>query len=207
MARRPEHRAYPGRTVSPPDAGQDRALASDAQEPSPARKLLSTGRPRGRGGRLRRALQSRPLPRKPPQSHPRGRLLRTRPNHPPRTGKDQTTDDRQSPLAAPREGRLTSKPDEPEPPLLKPAPCLKLSDDGHSKPSELALAGRTGCLLSMRSCFRRAVRPQGRELLEGLVRRLEDGVALRDGLPAPDADVGVSRIKLEAVGPPSDLLG
>src|SRR5687767_535204 len=135
MARRPEHRAYPGRTVSPPDAGQDRALASDAQEPSPARKLLSTGRPRGRGGRLRRALQSRPLPRKPPQSHPRGRLLRTRPNHPPRTGKDQTTDDRQSPLAAPREGRLTSKPDEPEPPLLKPAPCLKLSDDGHVRES------------------------------------------------------------------------
>src|SRR3954464_958769 len=56
-----------------------------------ARKLLSTGRPRGRAGRLRRALQSRPLPRKPPQSPPRGRLLRTRPNHPPRTGKDQTT--------------------------------------------------------------------------------------------------------------------
>src|SRR5215204_2027191 len=130
MARRPGHRAYPGRTVSPPDSGQDRALASDAQEPSPARKLLSTGRPRGRGGRLRRALPSRPLPRKPPQSHPRGRLLRTRPNHPPQTGKDQTTDDRQSPLAAPREGRLTSKPDEPEPPLLKPATCLKLSDDG-----------------------------------------------------------------------------
>src|SRR5829696_9266331 len=52
------------------------------------------------------------------------------PMHPPQTGKDQTTDDRQSPLAAPREGRLTSKPDEPEPPLLKPATCPKLSDDG-----------------------------------------------------------------------------
>src|SRR4051812_3135232 len=137
MARRPGHRAYPWRTVSPTDAGQDRALASDAQKPSLARKLLSTGRPRGRGGRLRRALQSRPLPRKPPQSHPRGRLLRTRPNHPPRTGKDQTTDDRQSPLAAPRAGRLTSKPDDPEPPLLNPAPRLKLSDDGH-------YAGRAG---------------------------------------------------------------
>src|SRR4051812_4069325 len=131
MARRPGHRAYSGRTVSPTDPGQDRALASDAQKPSLARKLLSTGRPRGRGGRLRRALQSRPLPRKPPQSHPRGRLLRTRPNYPPRTGKDQTTDDRQSPLAAPRASRLTSKPDDPEPPLLNPAPRLKLSDDGH----------------------------------------------------------------------------
>src|SRR4051794_13538206 len=132
MARRPGHRAYSGRTVSPTDPGQDRALASDAQKPSLAQKLLSTGRPRGRGGRLRRALQSRPLSRKPPQSHPRGRLLRTRPNHPPRTGKDQTTDDRQSPLAAPRAGRLTSKPDDPEPPLLNPAPRLKLSDDGQS---------------------------------------------------------------------------
>src|SRR3982750_2016741 len=132
MARRPGHRAYPWRPVSPTDAGQDRALASDAQKPSLARKLLSTGRPRGRGGPLRRALQSRPLPRKPPQSHPRGRLLRTRPNHPPRTGKDQTTDDRQSPLAAPRAGRLTSKPDDPEPPLLNPAPRLKLSDDGQA---------------------------------------------------------------------------
>src|SRR3982750_4658631 len=131
MARRPGHRAYPWRPVSPTDAGQDRALASDAQKPSLARKLLSTERPRGRGGPLRRALQSRPLPRKPPQSHPRGRLLRTRPNHPPRTGKDQTTDDRQSPLAAPRASRLTSKPDDPEPPLLNPAPRLKLSDDGH----------------------------------------------------------------------------
>src|SRR3954454_16707634 len=133
MARRPGHRAYSGRTVSPTDPGQDRALASDAQKPSLARKLLSTGRPRGRGGRLRRALQSRPLSRKPPQSHPRGRLLRTRPNHPPRRGKDQTTDDRQSPLAAPRASRLTSKPDDPEPPLLNPAPRLKLSDDGHGR--------------------------------------------------------------------------
>ncbi len=43
MARRPGHRAYPGRTVSPPDAGQDRALAPDPQEPHPARALLPTG--------------------------------------------------------------------------------------------------------------------------------------------------------------------
>src|SRR4051812_19618002 len=153
MARRPGHRAYPWRTVSPTDAGQDRALASDAQKPSLARKLLSTGRPRGRGGRLRRALQSRPLSRKPPQSHPRGRLLRTRPNHPPRTGKDQTTDDRQSPLAAPRASRLTSKPDDPEPPLLNPAPRLKLSDDGHSAPRSMEKSSRTRTRPSLGETF------------------------------------------------------
>ena len=48
--------------------------------------------------------------------------------------KREGSNDRRSPIAAcsttPR--RLTSKPDEPEPPLLKPAPCLKLYDDGHS---------------------------------------------------------------------------
>src|SRR3954447_13940316 len=143
------------------DAGQDRALASDAQKPSLARKLLSTGRPRGRGGRLRRALQSRPLPRKPPQSHPRGRLLRTRSNHPPRTGKDQTTDDRQSPLAAPRAGRLTSKPDDPEPPLLNPAPRLKLSDDGHSLINPRRARPR-GCVWATETGFAQPTRSDSR---------------------------------------------
>src|SRR4051812_6873394 len=166
MARRPGHRAYSGRTVSPTDPGQDRALASDAQKPSLARKLLSTGRPRGRGGRLRRALQSRPLPRKPPQSHPRGRLLRTRPNHPPRTGKDQTTDDRQSPLAAPRAGRLTSKPDDPEPPLLNPAPRLKLSDDGHFLCGALCFQPTSRLNLTLEACI---IEPKHRNVLRNRI--------------------------------------
>src|SRR5215210_586977 len=113
MARRQGHAARQGRAVSSPDAGQDRALAPDAQEPHPPR-----------------ALQSSPLSREPRQPHPGRRLLRTRPDHPPRTRKDQTTDHRQPPLAASRPSRLTSKPEEPEPPFQKPAPCLKLSDDG-----------------------------------------------------------------------------
>src|SRR5215210_6880055 len=116
MARRQGHAARQGRAVSSPDAGQDRALAPDAQEPHPPR-----------------ALQSSPLSREPRQPHPGRRLLRTRPDHPPRTRKDQTTDHRQPPLAASRPSRLTSKPEEPEPPFQKPAPCLKLSDDGHKR--------------------------------------------------------------------------
>ena len=38
------HRPRPRRTEPSPDAGQDRALASDPQEPRPAGKLLSAGR-------------------------------------------------------------------------------------------------------------------------------------------------------------------
>ena len=49
-----------------------------------------------------------PLPREHRQSHPGRRLLRTRPDHPHRTRKDQTTDHRQPPLAASSAGRITS---------------------------------------------------------------------------------------------------
>ena len=40
MARPPEHEPRSRRALSPHDPGQDRALASDAEEPHPARKLL-----------------------------------------------------------------------------------------------------------------------------------------------------------------------
>jgi len=45
-----------------PDPGQDRALASNAQEPHPARTLLPARRSRGAGRCLRRALQPCPCP-------------------------------------------------------------------------------------------------------------------------------------------------
>ena len=54
------------------------------------------------------------------------------PDHPPRTRKDQTTDDRKSPLAAPRAGFLT---DGPAPPFVGDANFLKNSDDGQTFPS------------------------------------------------------------------------
>jgi len=43
VARRARHDAHPQRTTPPSDAGQDRALAPDPQEPHPARALLPTG--------------------------------------------------------------------------------------------------------------------------------------------------------------------
>ena len=49
--------------------------------------------------------------------------------------KDQTPDHRTTPLAAPTASRLTSSTNEPEPPLVCTAQCLKISDDGHNQPA------------------------------------------------------------------------
>src|ERR1700722_796593 len=131
MAGSAENGTRPQRPLSPADPGQDRALASDAQEPHPARALLLARRSRTPGRRLRGAVQPCPTPREPSQSHARRRLLRTGGNHPPRTPKDQTTKNRQSSLAASPACRIISTADDPEPPFWKPAICLKSSDDGH----------------------------------------------------------------------------
>ena len=45
MARRPGHGSRPRRALSPDDPGQDRALASDPEEPNPLGKLLPARRP------------------------------------------------------------------------------------------------------------------------------------------------------------------
>jgi transposase-like protein len=108
MACYTEHQASPRRALSSDDPGQDRALAPDAQEPHPAGKLLPARRSRSPDRGFRRRLQPPPIPREHRQSHPGRRLLRTRANHPGRARKDQTTDHRQPPLAAPAAGRLTS---------------------------------------------------------------------------------------------------
>ena len=57
LARRQGHETRSRRALSSPDAGQDRALAPDPEEPHPAGKLLSARRSRTAGCRLRRALQ------------------------------------------------------------------------------------------------------------------------------------------------------
>src|ERR1700737_3231567 len=106
MARRPEHGACSRRALSPYDPRQDRALASDAQEPHPARELLPAGRSRNPDRGLRRRLQSPAISREHQQPDARRRLLRARPDHSDRKGKDQTTDNRQSPLAAPPASRI-----------------------------------------------------------------------------------------------------
>jgi transposase InsO family protein len=51
-----------GATFHPQTQGKDRALAPDADEPHPARELLSAGRSRGPDQRLRRSLQQPALP-------------------------------------------------------------------------------------------------------------------------------------------------
>src|ERR1051325_4057752 len=131
MARCPQHQARSRCALSSYDAGQDRALAPDPQKPHPVGELLLARRPRSPDRRLRRRLQPLPLPREHRQSHPGGRVLRTRSSHPGRTRKDQTSDYRQSPPAAPVAGSLKYQSDAPEPPLLYPARCLKNPDDGH----------------------------------------------------------------------------
>ena len=106
VAQQPEHGAYPWRALSSDDPRKDRALASDAQEPHPARKLLPAGRSRSPDRGLRRRLQSPAISREHRQPDARRRLLRARPDHSDRKGKDQTTDNRQSPLAAPSASRI-----------------------------------------------------------------------------------------------------
>ena len=119
LARRQGHAARSRRALPSPDAGQDRALAPDPQEPHPARKLLPARRSRTAGRGLRRALQPCPLPREPRQPDARRRLLRTRPGHPHSNAKGSSarpsTKDACSISCRPP----NLKPDEPEPPFLR----------------------------------------------------------------------------------------
>ena len=92
----------------PPNPRQDRALASDPEEPCPAGELLSAGRSQGQRRHLRRALQPPPLPRKPRQPHPRRRLLRPGPRHHREKEKDQKPDHQKTPLGPSQPSGLTS---------------------------------------------------------------------------------------------------
>jgi len=69
-------RAHPWRAISSPDTGQDRALASNPQEPHPAGERLPARRSRKPHRGIRRSLQQPPLPREPQQRHAR-RLCRS----------------------------------------------------------------------------------------------------------------------------------
>ena len=92
MARRPGHRPCSRLPEPPPDPGQDRALAPDAEEPRAARELLSSWPARTRPGGLRRPLQLRASSREPGKPDAGRRLLRPRPGHPRRKGEDQEAD-------------------------------------------------------------------------------------------------------------------
>ena len=108
MARAAGHATYAWCALSSDDAGENRALASNAQEPHPARELLSARRSRSSDRCIRRVLQPPALSRKPRQPHPGRRLLRARSNHPAGKRKDQTQDHPKPSVASPQTSRVTS---------------------------------------------------------------------------------------------------
>ena len=106
MAGQTQHGSCAWRPMPSADTGQDRTLASNAQEPNLAGELLPARRPRGQDRHLRRSLQSSPLSREPGQSHAGRRLLRPTTNHSAGTRKDQTSHNPKSSLATPNERRI-----------------------------------------------------------------------------------------------------
>src|SRR5208282_6679684 len=132
MARTPGHAAHSRCALSSDDAGENRALASNAQKPHPARELLSARRPRSPDQCVRRVLQPPALSREHRQSYPGRRLLRTWSNHPAGKRKDQTKNHQKSSVASQQASRITSIQDAPDSLLDQAASCLKISDDGHT---------------------------------------------------------------------------
>ena len=118
-------RSCPRRALSSDDPGQDRALASDAQEPHPAGELLSARR----SSKLRSTPSSptttTALPREHRQSDAGRRLLRARSNHPAGKRKDQTQNHPIPTLASSKLTPPKIKQDAPDPPLDHAAFCLK----------------------------------------------------------------------------------
>src|SRR4026208_2549043 len=108
MARTAGPAAYAWCALSSDDAGENRALASNAQEPHPARELLSARRSRSSDQCIRRVLQPPALSREHRQSHPSRRLLRARSSHPAGKRKDQTQDHPKPSVASPQTSRVTS---------------------------------------------------------------------------------------------------
>ena len=106
MARRAGYGACSWRAQSSSDPGQDRALASNLEEPHPVGELLPAWRSRSLHRQVRRLLQPPPLSREPEKPHAGRCLLRARPNHPDETRKDQTRHHPKPPLAASKESRL-----------------------------------------------------------------------------------------------------
>src|SRR5271154_79749 len=130
MAQSAGYAAHSGCALSSDDAGENRALASNAQKPHPARELLSARRPRSPDQCVRRVLQPPALSREHRQSYPGRRLLRTWSNHPAGKRKDQTQNHPKPSVASQQASRITSIQDGPDSLLDQAASCLKISDDG-----------------------------------------------------------------------------
>ena len=127
---RQKNRARPQRPLPPADPGQDRALASDAQEPHPARPLPAR-RSRTPGSRLRGALQPCPLSR---ASTILPRLTSTSGVLRPSSSNAKVSSARRSQTVACSVNCMRHRlnQDDPAPPFREPAICLKSSDDRQS---------------------------------------------------------------------------
>ncbi len=132
------------RGAPPPssNAGQDRALAPDAQEPHPARTRLPARRTGGAGCRLRRALNHARALESLATSFPR-RLLRPRRGHPAGAARIKRPDPsiaacattRRLPNFSPRRTRAS---------VLSASSRLKSSDDGQPVALTAAIRARDG---------------------------------------------------------------
>src|SRR6185503_7808864 len=138
MARRPEHAAHPRQALSPHDPGQDRTLASLIEKSTPARELLPAWRSRTRHRRLRRPLQSSPLPREPRQPHACRRLLRTRTAHSGHQKGDQAPHHRSTSTPA-LQSRSLNPTNEPSYLLVHTLTCPEKPDDGQSTNSVILI--------------------------------------------------------------------
>ena len=120
--------------IIPQDPGQDRALASDAQEPPyPARALLPAGDLRTQDHRLHQRPDSIPTMRASTIST---RLTSTS-DAPAILERKRIKHQEQSQTVACSINfmHIISITDDPEPPFRKPAICLKSSDDGQAWPA------------------------------------------------------------------------
>ena len=103
------HGSRPGRAAPSTDPRQDRALASDHEEPRPAGKLLTC--PAIWNGRSKPSsiyYNNQPIPREPWQPDARRRLPRPRRADPVNERGDQETDHPETPLAASERCRIIS---------------------------------------------------------------------------------------------------
>jgi len=134
------HGPRPRSAEPSPDPGENRALASDLEEPHPARKLLSTRRPGGTSRCLCRLLQSPPLSREPEKPDACRRLLRKRANHPVREGAHQKENRRTKTIATCQVRRLNSNPERARASINNRTNLSQIFDDGHCKSNVICLS-------------------------------------------------------------------
>jgi hypothetical protein len=114
-----KEKSLPGRTILSYGAGQDRALAPNAQKPYPLGNRFLPGDLEARSPPWS-ATRTTAASTRASTIHAVRRLPRTRANQPDRARKGEITDQCRLPLATPAARRLTTELGEPERPLSNP---------------------------------------------------------------------------------------